>query len=66
MTGRAVPEAAAELELRISEIIGQLQKIQRAIHSTRQPASRLELETLRELGEEYGKLVEKLSESNRL
>lgn len=54
-------DTAAELEARISEIIKQLQKIQKAIHSTGQPASTLELAMLRELGEEYGKLVEKIS-----
>lgn len=63
MTEKPLPEAAAELELCIADVIRKLQKIQRAIRSTRQPASMLELERLKALGEEYAKLVEKLSET---
>lgn len=53
---RARGEAEAELE----RIIGRMQELQRAIATTGQPASFLQLEELRELGREYARIVERL------
>jgi len=52
---------AAELEERLEEIIRRMQKIQRSIQASRQPASRLELMELRELGREYARIIEQLT-----
>jgi hypothetical protein len=52
---------AAELQERLEEIIRRMQKIQRSIRASRQPASRLELMELRELGGEYARIIEQLT-----
>ena len=52
---------AAELQERLEEIIRRMQKIQRSIRASRQPASRLELMELRDLGGEYARIIEKLT-----
>jgi division protein CdvB (Snf7/Vps24/ESCRT-III family) len=52
---------AAELQERLAAIIRRMQKIQRSIQASRQPASRLELMELRELGEEYARIIEQLT-----
>lgn len=53
---------AAELQDRLEEIIRRMQKIQRSIQASRQPASRLELMELRDLGGEYARIIEQLSD----
>jgi len=52
---------AAELQERLEEIIRRMQKIQRSIEASRQPASWLELMELRELGGEYARIIEQLT-----
>ena len=52
---------AAELQERLEEIFRRMQKIQRSIRASRQPASRLELMELRELGGEYARIIEQLT-----
>ena len=54
---------AAELQERLEEIIRRMQKIQRSIRASRQPASRLELMELRDLGVEYACIIEHLTDS---
>jgi hypothetical protein len=39
-----------------------MQKIQRSIKASRQPATRLELMKLRDLGGEYARIIEQLTE----
>jgi len=46
---------------RLEDVIGRMQKIQRAIKASRQPASMLELMELKELGNEYARIVERLA-----
>jgi hypothetical protein len=53
---------APELQERLEEIIRRMQKIQRSIQASRQPASRLELMELRDLGLEYARIIEQLSD----
>jgi division protein CdvB (Snf7/Vps24/ESCRT-III family) len=53
---------AAELQERLEEIIRRMQKIQRSVRASRQPASRLELMELRDLGGEYARIIEQLTE----
>jgi hypothetical protein len=52
---------AAGLQERLEEIIRRMQKIQRSIRASRQPASRLELMELRDLGGEYARIIEQLT-----
>jgi len=52
------PEADQQ---RLEDVIGRMQKIQRAIKASRQPASMLELMELKELGNEYARIVERLA-----
>ena len=54
---------AAELQERLAAIIRRMQKIQRSIRASRQPASRLELMELRDLGVEYACIIEHLTDS---
>jgi hypothetical protein len=54
---------APELQERLEEIIRRMQKIHQSIQASRQPASRLELMELRDLGLEYGRIIEQLSDS---
>ena len=46
---------------RLEAVIGRMQKIQRAIKASRQPASMLELMELKELGNEYARIIERLA-----
>ncbi len=50
----------AELRKKIDAIIERLQTIQRTIAGSRQPASRFEIEELKELGENYAELNNQL------
>jgi hypothetical protein len=52
----------AELQMQIEQVIGRLQKIQRYIAGSRQPATRIELETLQELGRSYEQLQRQLQD----
>ena len=45
----------------LERIIGRMQKIQRAIKVSRQPASMLELEELKALGREYARIIDRLA-----
>jgi hypothetical protein len=45
----------------LERIIARMQEIQRAIKASRQPASMLELEELKELGREYARIVDRLA-----
>lgn len=56
-TEPAADTPAQELE----RIIKRMQKIQRAIKASRQPASMLELEELKELGRRYARIVDRLA-----
>jgi hypothetical protein len=62
MTGLETGVASAQQEL--ERIITRMQKIQRAISSSRQPASMLELEELKSLGREYARIVDRLAGSS--
>lgn len=53
-------ERKAQLREQIDEIIARLKKIQKQIGGSRQPASMLELETLKELGRRYAELDREL------
>ena len=46
---------------RLADVITRMQKIQRAIEASRQPASMLELQELKGLGNEYARIVERLA-----
>jgi hypothetical protein len=48
---------------RLEDIISRMQKIQRAIKASRQPASMYELTELKQLGNEYARIVERLANS---
>lgn len=52
----------AQLQMQIEQVIGRLQKIQGQIAGSRQPASRIELETLQELGRSYAQLQQQLQD----
>ena len=56
-TEPAADTPAQELE----HIIKRMQKIQRAIKASRQPASMLELEELKELGRAYARIIDRLA-----
>jgi hypothetical protein len=51
-----------EPQTRLEEIIRRMQKIQRSIKASRQPASRLELMELKDLGREYACIIEQLAD----
>lgn len=53
---------APEVQARLEEIIRRMQKIQRSIQASRQPATRLELMELRDLGLEYSRIIEQLTD----
>lgn len=57
-----LPEDSHE---RLDAIIRRLQKIQRAIKASQQPASMLELDELRSLGQEYARTVAALAEHSQ-
>lgn len=50
-----------DLQARLEAVIGRMQKIQRAIRASGQPASMRELTELQDLGREYGRIVERLA-----
>ena len=52
----------SELQARLEIIIRRMQKIQRSIKVSRQPASRLELMELKDLGREYADIIDKLTD----
>jgi hypothetical protein len=51
----------AELQGQLEGIIRRMQKIQQSIKASRQPASRLELMELKDLGREYARIIEQLA-----
>jgi hypothetical protein len=55
-------EYAASL-IRLERLVERMQKLQRQIKATGEPASRFEIQTLEELGREYGELVAELRKS---
>jgi len=57
--GLSMCEAQEQLE----RVIARMQVIQRAIRSSRQPASMFELQELKDLGREYASLVEDLAKT---
>jgi hypothetical protein len=59
MSAQEFSTTAAQQEL--ERIILRMQTIQRAIKSSRQPASMLELEALKSLGREYARTVARLA-----
>jgi hypothetical protein len=50
-----------DLQDQLEKIIRRMQKIQRAIKASRQPASMLELMELKQLGTEYARIVDRLA-----
>jgi len=52
----------AQLQMQIEQVIGRLQKIQRYIAGSRQPATRIELQQLQELGRNYEQLQRQLQD----
>jgi len=50
-----------ELQDRLERIVGRMQHIQREIRASGQPPSMGELAELKELGVEYGRIVEQLA-----
>ena len=59
MSGMSEHEAQYAQEL--ERIIQRMQKIQRAIKASHQPASMLELEELKSLGRDYARLIEHMA-----
>ena len=59
MSAQEFPTQAAQQEL--ERIILRMQTIQRAIKSSCQPASMLELEELKSLGREYARIIDRLA-----
>ena len=51
----------ADDQQRLEAVIKRMHKIQRAIKASRQPASMLELMELKDLGNEYARIVERLA-----
>ena len=51
----------ADDQQRLETIISRMQKIQRAIKASRQPASMRELMELKQLGNEYARIIERLA-----
>jgi hypothetical protein len=50
----------SESEEELERVIARMQAIQRAIKSSRQPASMFELQELKDLGREYARIVDSL------
>ena len=50
-----------EAQEQLERVIARMQVIQRAIRSSRQPASMFELQELKDLGREYARLVDELA-----
>ena len=55
-------DRATQLQAQIDAVIKRLQKIQRGIAGSRQPASQLELATLQALGRDYARLQQQLQD----
>jgi hypothetical protein len=55
-------DRGVELQLQIDQVIERLQEVQRHIAGSRQPASRIELQTLQELGRSYAQLHSQLQD----
>ena len=51
----------ADDQQRLETVISRMQKIQRAIKASRQPASMLEMMELKQLGNEYARIIERLA-----
>ncbi len=51
----------SEVQEQLEHVITRMQKIQRAIKSSAQPPSMLELQALKDLGREYARLVDSLA-----
>jgi hypothetical protein len=49
-----------EAEEKLERVIARMQSIQRAIKSSRQPASMFELQELKDLGREYARIIDSL------
>jgi len=49
-----------EIQQHLEKVIARMQAIQRAIKSSGQPASRFELQELKDLGAEYAQIIESL------
>jgi hypothetical protein len=60
MSDRGDTAQASVILQNIETLIARMQKIQRAIGSTGEPASQLEIEELKELGQHYTQLVKQL------
>jgi hypothetical protein len=46
----------------LERIVARMQHIQRELHASRQPASMLELEELKELGRAYARIIDRLAD----
>lgn len=55
------PTSATPVE-ELERIVARMQKIQRNLRASRQPASMLELEELKELGRAYARIVDRLAD----
>ena len=51
----------SEIQEQLERVITRMQKIQRAIKSSGQPASMFELQELKDLGREYARLVDDMA-----
>jgi len=51
----------SEAQEQLEHVIARMQKIQRAIKSSGQPPSMLELQALKDLGREYARLVDNMA-----
>ncbi|HUT42356.1 MAG TPA: hypothetical protein VM011_13570 [Gammaproteobacteria bacterium] len=56
-----IEPAAGTPAQELERIIKRMQKIQRAIKASRQPASMLELEELKALGRAYARIIDRLA-----
>lgn len=54
------PPTSSELQARLEKVMRRMQKVQVLISRSRQPASRLELLELADLGREYAHIIEQL------
>lgn len=60
MEGQKSEREYAAILTRLERLVERMQKIQRQIKATGEPASRFEIQTLEELGREYAVLVAQL------
>jgi hypothetical protein len=54
----------SEAQQHLEKVIARMQTIQRAIKSSGQPASRFELQELKDLGAEYANIVASLADAS--